>query len=170
MTIAAIRKFAENTAKFDTQAAAAKVFDSAINKMRVINAVQAKLFNEGRAKDGRKLKTDLGRPIYAPYTVRVKRATNLPFKHVTLYQKGGFYASFRAVVTPEAFGIEHSGRVRSARIYENFMRFAANEDEFFEQALGLPRSHLEMAFKPPHGVDFLGGIKRIVRKDVLVVR
>jgi len=72
------------------------------------------LFEEGIDSEGR----DLGE--YRPFTIEVKRKTGLPWDHVTLYQTGEFYASFRVTYDANGFSIDADGDKSDKNLFEVF--------------------------------------------------
>ncbi|MFM7856693.1 MAG: hypothetical protein ACKO96_33400, partial [Flammeovirgaceae bacterium] len=85
------------------------------------------LFEEGIDSEGR----DLGE--YRPFTIEVKRKTGLPWDHVTLFQTGEFYASFRVTYDANGFSIDANGDKPDKNLF----------DVYGDNVLGLTSFNME---------------------------
>ena len=80
----------------------------------VLSLNKERLFEEGTDRND-----DFIEPEYRPFTIEVKEMTGLPTDHVTLFQTGGFYASFFIEYGADGFSIQAKDPV-SKKLYVKY--------------------------------------------------
>jgi hypothetical protein len=73
---------------------------------------------------------------YANYTVSIKKATNKPYRKVTLKQEGEFYKTFKVVIIKEGYKIIANFNKPDSSILDNFDSF------YHDTILGLDNESL----------------------------
>ena len=95
----------DNSKKLDiNKAFELSLGDKSIQVFIVDMNTDEQLFDEGIDSTGTSLESIGGE--YAPSTIEVKIDSDLPFTHITLFQDGDFYSSFRVFVGKDSFTID----------------------------------------------------------------
>jgi hypothetical protein len=102
----------ETIAIDDTQAWLYALGHEDVRKEIIRLNTENQLFEEGIDSLGHSLGT------YRPFTIDIKRKTGLPYDHVTLFQDGTFYRSFRLTYDSESYTIDANGDKSDKNLFD----------------------------------------------------
>tara|TARA_R110000868_G_scaffold261761_2_gene519929 strand:+ start:2444 stop:2923 length:480 start_codon:yes stop_codon:yes gene_type:complete len=92
------------------------------------------LFENGIDSTGNFITNQLtGSSTYAPFTIKVKQKTGLPYDRITLFQTGRYYGTYRVTYDAESFTIDANGDVGDKNLF----------DVYGEDILGLTDFNME---------------------------
>lgn len=117
---------------------------------RILDLVRVEqLFKRGISGDGTDLNTLTQSGFgYAPSTIKDKRRKGLPTGHVTLFNRGAFYKSFRLILTRIDFRIEADGQKATSNLFDDFgFSIVELTDETIDRVAELVTPLMEKEFK-----------------------
>jgi hypothetical protein len=117
----------------------------------LVKIIQTRLYDKGTTAEGEKLRTDFAKSsnkrlkgekgAYSKNTEIRKRKDGLPDDHVTLFQEGKFYKSFKTTFKTD---LDVSADFRD--IYDNFQDSFSSEKDFEKAILDISDEEKEILF------------------------
>lgn len=117
-----------------------KIFSDEIISETLIKIIQDRLYKYGEDSENKKLKTDLSKNnnFYAEFTIMQKQFKNKIYEHVTLFETGEFYKSFKIKAQKKFISIIANFFKGEDHIYDSiFEKSYKNRQEFENKILNL---------------------------------
>lgn len=99
--------------KLDKDKAFEFAFDSEMQEL-LIELNQSQLYDLGQDSEGASLGS------YSPYTIKIKQSKGQPTSHITLYDTGEFYKSFKAYYEDGSIVIDADAEKDDTNLFDQF--------------------------------------------------